>query len=137
MNLVNVLAGDIPCGDIMVPGAISQLIRSGIFIIQVVVPILLILWGMLDFAKGVMGSDEDKIKEGQKKFIQRLIAAVIVFLVVVIVQLVITTVGSVAGDDAGNAWSCASRLISGNGSAQANTQTNNPGGSSTRWAQTR
>jgi len=108
MDLVNVL---ITCGNIEVPDAIASLVHTGIFIIQVVVPILLILWGMLDFAKGVMGSDEDKIKAGQKKFIQRLIAAIIVFLVVVIVQLVVTAVGGLGDNDANSAWSCASQII--------------------------
>ncbi len=114
MNLVNVLAAaDVTCGDLTIPGAVAGLIHTAILIIQVVVPILLILWGMLDFAKGVMGSDEDKIKEGQKKFIQRLIAAIIVFLVVTVVQLVISAVGTLGGNDADDAWSCAKQLISG------------------------
>ncbi len=109
MNLVNVL--DVACGDMTIPGAVAKLVHTGIFIIQVVVPILLIIWGMLDFAKGIMASDEDKIKAGQKKFIQRLIAAVIVFLVVVVVQLVITTVGNLGGNDGNTAWKCASDII--------------------------
>ena len=115
MNLVNVLY----CEGVVnggIPTAIGNLIHSGIVIIQIVVPILLIIWGMLDFAKGVMGSDEDKIKAGQKKFIQRLIAAVIVFLIVTIVQLVIGMVGSLDGDgnNSQTAWSCAKELITGN-----------------------
>ena len=120
MNLVNVLNY---CTDIInagggtdagIPTAIGGLIHLGFMIIQVVVPILLILWGMMDFMKGVMSSDEDKIKAGQKKFIQRLIAAVICFLVVTIVQLVINVVGSVTNDNNVNSvWSCASDLING------------------------
>lgn len=110
MNLVNVLVScSTAGGTIEVPDAIANLLKTLIFIIQVVVPILLILWGMLDFAKGVMGQDEDKIKAGQKKFIQRLIAAVIVFLIVTIVQIVITTVGNISGDT--GIWDCASKMI--------------------------
>ncbi len=120
MNLVNVLNY---CGNIInagggteagIPSAIGNIVHLGFIIIQVVVPILLIVWGMLDFAKGVMASDEDKIKAGQKKFIQRLIAAVICFLVVTIVQLVINVVGSVTSDNnTGSAWNCAKCLING------------------------
>lgn len=115
MNLVNVLDADVVCGTITIPGTVVGLIRTGIFIIQVVVPILLILWGMLDFAKGIIGQDEDKIKAGQKKFIQRLIAAIIVFLIVTVVQLVITAVGNLggSGNDASSAWKCARSIISG------------------------
>lgn len=98
-----------------IPTAIGKLVHYAVLIIQVVVPILLILWGMLDFAKGVMASDEDKIKAGQKKFIQRLIAAIFVFLIVTIVNLVIAMVGSLGGEgnQGESAWDCASELISG------------------------
>ena len=113
MNLVNVLAEDVICDGITFPGSVVGLLRTGIFIIQVVVPILLILWGMLDFAKGIIGQDEDKIKAGQKKFIQRLIAAIIVFLIVTVVQIVINTVGNLGGEGnkASSAWKCANNLI--------------------------
>ena len=113
MNLVNMLAADVTCNGVTIPGGVVGLIRTIIFIIQVVVPILLILWGMLDFAKGIIGADEDKIKAGQKKFIQRLIAAIFVFLIVVVVRLVITTVGGLGDNNAGTAWDCAAQLISG------------------------
>ncbi len=117
MDLVNLLAAvsDIDCGGVKIPGGVAGLVRTVIFIIQVVVPVLLILWGMLDFAKGIIGADEDKIKAGQKKFIQRLIAAIVVFLVVVVVQLVITAVGGLSsgsdGNDATSAWECAKKII--------------------------
>ena len=111
MDFMNFL---VSCGNIEIPEGLAGLIRTAIFIIQVVVPILLILWGMLDFAKGIIGQDEDKIKAGQKKFIQRLIAAIIVFLIVTIVQLVITAVGNLDGNNgADTAWSCAKSIISG------------------------
>lgn len=104
----NVISGGIPT-------AVGNLVRYGVLIIQIVVPVLLIIWGMLDFAKGIMGSDEDKIKAGQKKFIQRLIAAAIVFLIVTIVQLVIGVVGGLEGEgnNSQTAWSCAKELING------------------------
>lgn len=117
MNLVNVLAAtavsNISCTigttTIEIPTTIANLIKAIIFIIKVVVPVMLVLWGSLDFAKGVIGQDEDKIKAGQKKFVQRVIAAAIVFLIVTIVQIVITTVGTISGDS--GVWQCAEQLI--------------------------
>ena len=105
MNLVNTLNY---CTDLLGGEGIPTSIG---LIIQVVVPILLIIWGMLDFAKGIIGQDEDKIKAGQKKFIQRIIAAVIVFLIVVVVRLVITTVGTLGDNQGESAWHCADELI--------------------------
>ena len=114
MNLVNVL--DFCTTELNgsgIPDAVGNLVHTAVLIIQIVVPILLILWGMLDFAKGVMGQDEDKIKAGQKKFVQRLIAAIFVFLIVVVVRLVVTTVGGLGDNEANTAWHCADELISG------------------------
>lgn len=96
-----------------IPAPIGTLVHAGVLVIQIVVPILLIIWGMLDFAKGVMAQEEDKIKAGQKKFIQRLIAAVIVFLIVAVVNFVINLVGSLGENSAIDAWGCASELING------------------------
>ena len=101
---------DIPAG---VFNVVSLIIRG----IQIVVPILLIIWGMIDFAKAVVGGDEDKIKAGQKTFLKRLIAAVIVFLVVTITQLVVSLVaqiGATGTEGADNIWdNCIKRFING------------------------
>ena len=101
MNLVNFLADAVSCSmpdgtTVEFPGQIVGILRLAINLIKIVVPILLIIWGMLDLGKAVMAQKEDEIKKGQQIFVKRLIAAAIVFFVVVIVQLVITLV---AGDD--------------------------------------
>ena len=116
MNLVNVLANY--CTGVMeggIPEGIGNVVHLIVIAIQVVVPILLIIWGMIDFAKAVIGQDEEKIKAGQKTFIKRLIAALVVFLIVTIVQLAINLAASVGGtgNDANSAWNCASSLING------------------------
>lgn len=121
LNLINVLnyctelfpAGE--GGDAGIPEGIGNVIHLIVVAIQVVVPILLIIWGMIDFAKAIIGQDEDKIKAGQKTFIKRLIAAVVVFLIVTIVQLAINLAASIGGEgnDSGTAWGCAKELING------------------------
>ena len=83
---------------------------------------MLIIWGMIDFAKSTIGGSEDDIKKGQKVFVKRLIAAIIVFLIITVTQLIITTVGTATKDeggtsDAGNAWKCACKIIKNNNSA--------------------
>ena len=79
INLVNTLATSAAQACEQIPDAVFNIVSLIIMAIQVVVPILLIIWGMIDFAKAVVGGDEDKIKAGQKIFIKRLIAAAIVF----------------------------------------------------------
>ena len=101
---------DITCGDgtIVMNEMIPKLVTTGITIIKIVVPILLIVFGMLDLGKAVMAQKEDEIKKGQQTFVKRLIAAVVVFLVVFIVQIVFNLV---ANDNDGNIWGCVDYLI--------------------------
>ena len=75
-------------GDIIIPGKLAWLISMIIKLIQFGVPLLLIVFGMLDLGKAVVASKEDEIKKGQQMFIKRLITAVLVFLVVTVVRLV-------------------------------------------------
>ena len=122
MSLTNLLdTGDYCTGVISsgIPLGVGNLIHMIIVIIQIAVPILLIIWGMIDFAKATVGGDEDKIKDGQKTFMKRFIAALIVFLIVTITQLVVTAVGSVGGEgnEATSAWGCAKQIIQGKPSA--------------------
>ena len=77
-------------GGVGIPDKLAYIIAMVVKIIQVVVPILLIIWGMLDLGKAVIAQKEDEIKKGQSTFIKRLIAAAIVFFVVVIVKLLVS-----------------------------------------------
>ena len=78
-----------------------SLIKNGIIpLIQVGIPIILIILGMLDLGKAVVASKEDEIKAAQKMLIKRAIYAIAIFFVVLIVQLVFGLFGN-AGDDYG------------------------------------
>lgn len=110
MNLINVLdvCEDMFGGTAGIPDKIAHIIGLAVTLIQVVVPILLIIWGMLDLGKAVMAQKEDEIKKGQQTFIKRLVAAAIVFFVVVIVKLVINLV---AGDEGTGIVGCIDAIL--------------------------
>ena len=59
------------------------------------IPILLIIFGMLDLGKAVIASKEDEIKKATKAFGKRFLYAVCVFLVVWLVQVVLSTVATI------------------------------------------
>ena len=85
---------DVNC-DTLLP--LIRLIKNGIIpLIQVGIPIILIVLGMLDLGKAVVASKEDEIKAAQKLLIKRAIYAVAIFFVVLIVNLVFGLLG--------NAW---------------------------------
>lgn len=76
-------------------GGIAEVVglaKMVIKVLQLVVPIGLIIMGTIDMAKAVIAGDEKKMKEAQKPFIKRIIAAVIVFLIPIIVNMVLSFV---------------------------------------------
>ncbi len=101
------------CGgtELVIDSMIPQLVSTIVTLVKVGVPILLIIFGMLDLGKAVMAQKEDEIKKGWQTFIKRIIAAVVVFLVIFIVQLVFNLV---AGNDKESMWHCVDCFISNN-----------------------
>ena len=91
--------------DIMIPKIISLVVT----LIKIGVPILLIIFGMLDLGKAVMAQKEDEIKKSQQMFLRRLLSAALVFFVVVIVQVLFNLV---AKKETG-VWNCISCFING------------------------
>lgn len=88
--------------DALMP--IIRLIRDGVIpLIQIGIPIILILLGMLDLGKAVMASKEDEIKSAQKLLIKRAIYAVAIFFVVFIVQVVFGLIDN-SGDLGQSNW---------------------------------
>ena len=79
------------CGgtNLIFSGTFPYLVSIAITLIKIAVPILLIIFGMLDLGKAVVAAKEDEIKKGQQTFIKRAVAAVIVFFVIQIVQIVV------------------------------------------------
>lgn len=65
------------------------------------IPILLIIFGMMDLGKAVMAGKEDEMKKAQGTLIKRFIYAVAVFLVVTLVQLVMNLVAGAETDETG------------------------------------
>lgn len=88
------------CGSLAfdISGTFPYLVHTIITIIKIAVPILLIIFGMLDLGKAVVASKEDEIKKGQQLLIKRAISAVIVFFVIQIVQLLLGFVANKESD---------------------------------------
>lgn len=66
-------------------------------IIKIIVPILVIIFGVLDFLKAITSSDADELKKAQARFIKRLIIAVIIFFIPMLVNFVLNLVNDVFG----------------------------------------
>lgn len=98
--------------SLSIDAKIARTVHIVILVIQIVVPIVLVIFGMIDLMKAVISGKEDEIKKNQMTFVKRLIAAAIVFFVFVIVKLLISFV---AGDNSTNLINCANCFINGPG----------------------
>ena len=78
------------CGGLL---PIVRLIRKGLFpLVQIVIPIILIVFAVIDLGKAVIASDEKEIKAAQSRLIKRCIYAAAIFFVVTIVTVIINIV---------------------------------------------
>lgn len=101
----------VQCGNIgKFHKKIPELTSWVITIVQVAVPVLLIILGMIDFIKALVSQKEDEIKQGQRIFIKRVITGVLIFFVVVIVKFVVSLVAN--STDSKNFISCIDCFIS-------------------------
>ena len=115
----NVLAANMTGCEAVLPNVvidtkIPNTVHTIIVVIKIAVPVLLVIFGMLDLFKGITAQKEDEIKKGQQIFIKRLITAAIIFFVISIVQLLVSFL---AGDE--GIMNCASCFINGTESSGA------------------
>ena len=67
---------------------IISVVMAVVSVFQFVIPVLLILFGLIDLGKAVIAGKEDEMKKAQGTLIKRIIYAVAVFFVVTIVVFV-------------------------------------------------
>lgn len=78
------------CGGLL---PLVRIIRNGLFpIVYIIIPIVLIVFAVIDFGKAVIASDEKEVKQAQSRLIKRAIYAALIFLVVYLVQAVMDIV---------------------------------------------
>ena len=124
-NVLNVCEGVI--GSKGIEDNIASIVHYIYLGIQVVVPILLIIFGMIELAKAITAQKEDEIKKAQSSFLKKLVLAVIVFLVFSIVKLVFNFAGggdSGAESGQGSVWTCVDELIRGKSRTTTNVTGN-------------
>lgn len=96
----------VSCGNINnIPAKGPEIVSMFILIAQIAIPVILVLLGIIDFAKGIMSQKEDEIKKGQKTFINRLIMGAVVFFVVALVKVLVGVVAD-NSTNRGNIISC-------------------------------
>lgn len=81
------------CGLNDIPVSLPIFVSRIINLIKILVPIILVVMGMVDFARATISSDEKQMKESQGRLIRRFLAGAIVFFIIAIVQFVFSAIG--------------------------------------------
>ena len=108
MEFIEILK-DVTCGSLTFDDALPIAVSTIINLLRVFIPILVVLFGLIDLGKAVTQQKEDDIKKSQGLLIKRIILAAIVFFVVSLVQFVVKIVG---GDNTDN-WNCFNCFVNG------------------------
>ena len=66
------------------------------FIAKILIPIVLIIFGSIDFGKAMLSNKDDEIKKSAKSLVMRAVAGVIIFFVPTLLNFVVELIG---GDD--------------------------------------
>lgn len=66
------------------------------FILKILIPIILIVFGSIDFGKAMLSNKDDEIKKSAKTLVLRAIAGIIIFFIPTVLDFVVEIIG---GDD--------------------------------------
>ena len=117
------------CDGVLIPNQLFNLVATIIKLIKIAVPVLLIIFGMIDFAKSVVAKNEDDVKKFRKQFISRVVSAIVVFVIVFVVQFAVNLISSVEdttnedGQTISDIWSCSKKFINGIDSSKPTEKT--------------
>lgn len=103
----------VSCGDGLItdmPALIPRVIHIIYLIIELLVPILLAIFGTIDFLKAVTGGKDEDTKKNQHMFLKRIIISIFVFFTFAFAKIVV----SFGSDNKTNVISCASCIINNN-----------------------
>ena len=68
--------------------AIWQFVGYGLFALKILVPLIIIIFGIVDFAKAIASSDDKAIKKSSLSLFKRLIVGICIFFIPTIVKVV-------------------------------------------------
>ena len=94
-NVINIPVVDIPKLEFCEQNGVLQafkIIGLILFVVKILVPVLLIVLGTIDFVKALTNPEEKADKEAINMFVKRLIIGIIIFLIPTILDLLLNFV---------------------------------------------
>lgn len=110
LGSANAASNCVSCGpdSLSIPLAIPKFVSKLVTLVQILIPVILIVVGMIKYAKAVTSGEEKVIKETNSSFIRSIITGISIFLVVAIVKFAFGLLGS----EGNGALYCVSCFIS-------------------------
>ena len=75
-----------------------KILHDAVNLVKILVPLILIALGIVDFAKAVFGSKEDDMKKSASRFIKRVIIAIVIFFIPSFLNVILTIAHSIWGN---------------------------------------
>lgn len=89
-----------------------QFVGYVLMVFKIVIPIVLIIFGMIDLGKAVIASKDDEVKKATITLSKRAIAAVVIFFIPTIVSAIFGIVDGFSGDVEGQYNVCRTCITS-------------------------
>lgn len=98
---------------------IWQIIGWVLWVFKIAVPIIIIVFGMIDLGKAVVASKDDEIKKSIKSLVMRAIAGVVIFFIPTLVGLIFRLVDGFADAEVQGEYQVCSECITSPGSCES------------------
>ena len=83
--------GMVTCGNLTdIPSKFPRITSDIFLLIEIAIPVLLVIMGMIDLFKGITAEKEEEMIKGRKMFAKRLVAGVLVFFIFALVKIAVT-----------------------------------------------
>lgn len=79
--------------------SIWQLVGKVFFILKIVIPLLLIIFSIVNFSKVALSGDDKAMNDTVGQMIKKLVLAVVIFLIPTVVKLVFDFLGEISGNN--------------------------------------
>lgn len=70
-----------------------QIIGWVLWVFKIVIPIVIIIFGVIDLGKAVVASKDDEIKKSVKSLVMRVVAGIVIFFIPTLVGAIFSLVG--------------------------------------------
>lgn len=94
--------------------SIWQIAGYGFLILKIVIPLILIILGIIDFGKAVLSSDDKSIKDATITLVKRVIAGVIIFFIPTVIKVIFGYIAGFTSDMQDDFMNCVNCLTSPN-----------------------